>query len=418
MVAMKINAKGRGKFKPAPNLSQEQVTSVLKEKISAEMELIREAGYDQKANANKYYKVEKYNIISLFSGCGGLDLGFELAGLEAAKSEVEAMECYKDRTKYFNCRDESIFNTIYVNDNFTEALETYKANFANELVIDDIDIKKVRSFPSAELVLGGFPCPGFSGAGPRLIDDDRNFLYIHFIRCLMQVKPKFFVAENVKGMMTLGKGEVLRQIFEDFKAAGYEVKYSLLNASDYGVPQLRERVFLVGVRSDIDYNYIFPAPTHGTGNSLLKKCPTLRDTIWDLRHDPGEYFTGSYSSIYLSRNRKKEWDDLSFTIQASGRQAPLHPDGSAMVKLGKDKWELPNGEESHRRLSVREIARIQTFPDWFEFSMGSNNKHSYNGRIDKAYKQIGNAVPVLLAKAVALPIAKYALDDVSSNEVY
>lgn len=412
MSDMNIKGRGRGKFKPAPDLSQEQVTRVLKEKIAAEMELIHEGGYVQKTNANKYYKNGKYNVVSLFAGCGGLDLGFELAGLEAVIGQNKAMDCYKDKNKYFKRREESIFNTIYVNDNFTEALESYEANFPKDVVIDDSDIKKVSSFPSAELVLGGFPCPGFSEAGPRLIDDDRNFLYIHFIRCLMQVKPKFFVAENVKGMMTLGKGEVLKQIFEDFKAAGYEVKYNLLNACDYGVPQLRERIFLVGVRNDINYNYIFPTQTHGTGNSLLEKCPTLRDTIWDLKDDPGAYFTGSYSTIYLSRNRKKEWDDLSFTIQASGRQAPLHPDGSAMVKLGKDKWELPNGENSHRRLSVREIARIQTFPDWFEFSMGNNHKLSNNGKLDKAYKQIGNAVPVLLAKAVAKPIASYAVRDV------
>lgn len=110
--------------------------------------------------------------------------------------------------------------------------------------------------------------------------------------------------------------------------------------------------------------------------------------------------------MYLSRNRKKKWTDQSFTIQASGRQAPLHPSGPEMIKLNKDHWELPGDSSLHRRLSVKEIARIQTFPDWFEFSDGGNIASSKNNRLNKQYQQIGNAVPVHLAKAIAMPIAK------------
>lgn len=141
---------------------------------------------------------------------------------------------------------------------------------------------------------------------------------------------------------------------------------------------------------------------------ILRSFPTLADAIKDLRDKPGPYFKGSFSPMYLSRNRKKNWNEQSFTIQASGRQAPLHPDGPPMEKVGKDKWVLPGGEESHRRLSLWEISRIQTFPDWFEVSDGGNCKVSENGRLDKQYKQIGNAVPVLMAKAIADPIAKWA----------
>jgi Site-specific DNA methylase len=142
----------------------------------------------------------------------------------------------------------------------------------------------------------------------------------------------------------------------------------------------------------------------------LKPWVTLRDAIGDLRNDPGEFFEGSYSSIYMSRNRKKSWDDQSFTIQASGRQAPQHPDGEPMEKIGKNKWVF-NGDRN-RRLSVKEIKRIQTFPDWFEFSYGSSygkngRKISRNAQIDRAYKQIGNAVPVLLARAIIQPIADF-----------
>jgi DNA (cytosine-5)-methyltransferase 1 len=219
----------------------------------------------------------------------------------------------------------------------------------------------------------------------------------------MQSKPEIFVAENVKGMMTLGKGEVLKQIKQDFEAAGYKVKVFLRNSKNYNVPQSRDRVFLVGVREQLDFDYEFPDFMNDKGRYI-----TLRDAIWDLREEPGPYYEGSFSSIYLSRNRKKEWGDVSFTIQASGRHAPLHPDGPAMVKLDKDVWFLPEPVEQHRRLSVREVARIQTFPDWFDFGDLLRNDISESGQLDKQYKQIGNAVPVQFAKAVAQPIAKWA----------
>lgn len=307
---------------------------------------------------------------------------------------------------------------------FVEANETYKKNFPPNIIQHQKDIRKVAHFPNNELTVGGFPCPGFSEAGPRLIDDERNFLYIHFIRELMQTQPAFFVAENVKGMMTLGKGEVLKQIIEDFSSAGYTVTAHLVNARDYGVPQSRERVFLVGVHKEkiekkYGYRYELPTPTHGDGteiNLLAEKQPwvTLRDAISDLEDNPGEYFEGSYSTIYMSRNRKKSWEEQSFTIQASGRQAPQHPAGEPMTKY-KDKenhtrWKF-NGEKN-RRLSVKEISRIQTFPDWFEFSAGSpigksGKEISRNAQIDKIYKQVGNAVPVLLARAIIQPIADF-----------
>ena len=288
--------------------------------------------------------------------------------------------------------------------------QKYKLPKVNEIkkkALSADDIRKIKEFPKADIVLGGFPCPGFSEAGPRLVDDKRNFLYLHFIRCLMQSKPKIFVAENVKGMMTLGKGEVFKQIVQDFAAAGYTIYHKLLNSAEYGVPQIRERVILVGVRNDIDFEYVHPEPTHGYGVEGLKEVVTLRDAIGDLEDNPGDYFTGSYSTIFMSRNRKKLWSQPSFTIQASGRQAPIHPAGEPMVHVGKDKYIFSDGEENNRRLSVKEIARIQTFPDWYDFSRGTSNRND-NAKLDLVYKQIGNAVPVRLALAVAEPIAKFA----------
>ncbi|MFK9095496.1 DNA cytosine methyltransferase [Bacillus salipaludis] len=142
----------------------------------------------------------------------------------------------------------------------------------------------------------------------------------------------------------------------------------------------------------------------------------IQVTIGDLESDPGAYFTGIYSTIFMSRNRKKNWDEQSFTIQASGRQAPIHPDGLPMEKVHKNLWLFPDGEENNRRLSVKEIQRIQTFPDWYEYYDSGNLKVQVNNRLDKQYKQIGNAVPVFLARAVAKSIAKFAVEYVKNND--
>lgn len=405
---VKIDERGRGKFKPAPDYTQEQVRETLLQKIEEERQNKADTHSDFTDNELIYAK-DQYNVTSLFCGAGGLDLGVELAGLEAVIGTGQAIEAFQNKDAYNAIRHKSIFHKTYSNDFFKEALQTYKKNFPQDVYLHNKDIRKIHTFPNADLVLGGFPCPGFSEAGPRLVDDERNFLYLHFIRCLMQTQPKFFVAENVKGMLTLGKGEVFRQIVQDFEAAGYRVYTKLVNSRDYGVPQLRERVFLVGVRNDIDFVYEFPEPTHGEGEGLLPYV-TLKDAIGDLENEPGPYFTGSYSTIFMSRNRKKNWDQQSFTIQASGRQAPIHPGGLPMENVDKNKWVFPDGEENNRRLSVKEIARIQTFPDWYEFSDGDNQKMSVNGRLDKIYKQIGNAVPVLLARAIVKPIAEFAVN--------
>ena len=408
---MKLDERGRGKYRPLKEYNADNVKKLLLDKIAEEQTTIQNIVEDD-IKPQLQYKENKINVISLFSGCGGLDLGVELAGLATVIGEEKTLKAFENKDRFSKLREESIFHTIYSNDLFKEANESYKLNFPPTFQ-HELDIRKIKEFPKADLVLGGFPCPGFSEAGPRLIDDERNFLYIHFIRCLLQAKPFAFIAENVKGMLTLGKGEVINQIIQDFSSAGYNVQFKLVNARDYGVPQQRERVFIIGIRNDIDFEYDFPNPTHGEDKGKLPYI-TLKDAIGDLEAAPGDWFEGGYSPIYLSRNRKKRWTDQSFTIQASGRQAPLHPSGPEMVKLGKDLWELPGEESLHRRLSVKEIARIQTFPDWFEFSDGGNMNSSKSNRLNKQYKQIGNAVPVKLAKAVAMPIAEWAKDNMES----
>lgn len=414
-MAVILEERGRGKFKPAPDYDVDEVKALLNQKIEEERMAFADCSEQIEFDQLKY-DTNKWNLLSLFSGCGGLDLGFELAGLKAVMGETVMEKAFADKEVFDANIENNVFNTIYVNDIFDEARETYAQNAGRYIYMDKSDIRKIKDFPKADIVLGGFPCPGFSEAGPRLVDDKRNFLYLHFIRCLMQSKPKIFVAENVKGMMTLGKGEVFKQIVQDFSAAGYTIYHKLLNSAEYGVPQVRERVILVGVRNDLDYQYVHPEPTHGYGVENLKEVVTLWDAIGDLENDPGDYFTGSYSTIFMSRNRKKNWSQPSFTIQASGRQAPIHPGGEPMVKIGKDQYAFSDGEENNRRLSVKEIARIQTFPDWYEFSRGSSNRNE-NAKLDLVYKQIGNAVPVRLALAVAEPIAEYAKRDLANQMV-
>ena len=236
-----------------------QIREVLQEKIEAEYAQIYQTNMAEDMPSVDW-RNDKVNIISLFSGCGGLDLGFELAGLSVAVGEEQAIKAFHSKEDFYSIRDQSIFHTIYTIDSFKEANQTYTWNFPTTCQ-QTSDIRKVLHFPKADLVIGGFPCTGFSEAGPRLIDDERNFLYIHFIRCITQAEPDVFVAENVKGMMTLGKGEVIKQITEDFAACGYDVQYKLLASQDYGVPQLRERVFIVGVKKGLGFKYKYPKPT-------------------------------------------------------------------------------------------------------------------------------------------------------------
>lgn len=406
------------KFESSLTFSKNKVKKILFNKIKEEKDNIEKKKNESNIEndkkiteqANKLYDPRKINIVSLFSGAGGLDLGVILAGISVKSGYENMLNHFNDRS--WLSTEETLTNVIYSNDLFESANATYADNFNGDYVKDNRDIRDVLTFPKSDLMLGGFPCPGFSVAGPRLLDDPRNFLYIHYIRALMDSKPKFFIAENVKGLMTMAKGKVLEQIKEDFTAAGYHVEVNLVNAKDYGVPQSRERVFIVGIRNDLYDNgvaYDLPQVTHSDSDSSKKPLVTLKDAIGDLPVNPSSVFVSSYSSMYMSRNRKKRWDEVSFTIQASARQAPQYPGGEPMKKIDKDHWEFQGS--LNRRLSVRECARIQTFPDWFEFSDGGKDGVNLSNRLNEKYKQIGNAVPVVLAEKMTRPVIKYLHDE-------
>jgi DNA (cytosine-5)-methyltransferase 1 len=300
------------------------------------------------------------DVVSLFSGAGGIDRGFIKAG----------------------------HRIVWATDKSRDACASYEKNLHIKPLCKDI--RKVDHFPQAEIVVGCNPCQGFSVIGTRDPEDYRNYLYKEIIRCLRQVRPKFFVTENVKGLKSLYAGRFFELMLKDFYDSGYSVTWRLLNAKDYGVPQDRERIFIVGVRKDLDFEYQFPYKTHGEG---CLPYISLRKAIGDFPPPgKGEYWDDSrFSFFYMSRNRRRSWNEVSFTIQASGRHAPLHPSSPPMKKMGTDRWTFTGTMDKYRRLSVRECACIQTF----------EGTDVFVGGLESQYVQVGNAVPPLLALRIA-----------------
>lgn len=330
------------------------------------------------------------NVISLFSGCGGLDLGFERAGFVIPVA---------------NELDKKIW-------------ATYKANHPNTHLIEG-DVRQVNKEDIAQFfdgevdgIIGGPPCQSWSEAGSlKGIKDARGQLFFDYIRILKELQPKFFLAENVSGMLADRHSDAVQNILQLFENAGYDVSFTMVNAKDYGVAEERKRVFYIGFRHDLNIDFGFP---RGSTKDDSKKI-ALKDIIWDLQdtavpagpknhHNPkainnNEYFTGAYSPIFMSRNRVKSWDEQAFTVQASGRQCQLHPQAPKMVKVGKNDCRFVKGKENlYRRMTIREVARVQGFPDDFKFIYEDTNT---------AYKMIGNAVPVNLAYEIACAIKKY-----------
>ncbi len=323
-------------------------------------------------------------LISLFSGAGGLDKGFENAG----------------------------FRTIIANEWDKKISPTFRANFPNTNLIEG-DIRNINEevFPQHITgIIGGPPCQSWSEAGSlRGIEDARGQLFYDYIRILRTSKPFFFVAENVSGMLAARHTNAVDNFLRLFNEAGYNVNLKMLNANDYGVPEDRDRVFYIGFRKDLGIiNFEYPQPQDHK--------PTLREAIWDLRKNAiqakehnktngtecfvpnHEYFVGSFSPIFMSRNRVRSWDEPGFTVQASGRQCQLHPQAPKMIKIEANKQIfVPGQEHLYRRMTVREVARVQSFPDEFQFIYDE---------VDYGYKMIGNAVPVNLAYYIAQSIIK------------
>ena len=386
-------------------------------------------------------------VVSLFSGCGGMDLGFKKAG----------------------------FDILWANDFFKDAVTTYRKNIGNHIVLGDITQISSDDIPdNPDVILGGFPCQGFSIANSKKPEyDQRNFLYKEMVRVINDKRPKFFVAENVKGMMSLNNGQFLKDIIADFRDVGYNVEYKLLDMINYGVPQTRKRVIIIGNR--IGAENVFPKESHGYEKGLKKPLSTketighlckvhtreeplkikdsnsgkektvynhwaktkIDDEFWGRKYNVSQFDICDYLKFW--RNKAgygtKQIDDLFGYAYTAGHWfrkdnnsgSIPNPDDWWKLKdiLGFDdkydkqvttmirkkityetslrinNWDEPNdtiiatGSEIHpkspRRLSIRECAILQTFPDTFKFT----------GKIDAMHTQIGNAVPVLFAKKVA-----------------
>ncbi len=254
--------------------------------------------------------------ISLFAGCGGMEVGATNAGVQV----------------------------VYSNELVPIFCSTLRKNFPDSEVTEG-DIKEFDKFPKADLVFGGYPCQSFSMGGNR---DPRNYhrtyLYKEFGRVLESVQPKYFIAENVSGLKSLAQGSFFAEqleLFNNIGKHGYDVTYQVVNAKDYGVPQSRKRIILVGVRKDIGQKFVFPEPTHGIAN---KKNPHLvpyashGEVIKDLPLWPkGDFYErpdweGTFSWYFMSRNRKADWHGPGFTVVANWRHVTLHP-GSPTMKM-------------------------------------------------------------------------------------
>lgn len=312
----------------------------------------------------------KPKLLSLFSGCGGMDLGFRDAG----------------------------FEVVWANDFDESACRTYRRNFGDHIVegsITDIDLE---SLPDVEVITGGFPCQDFSMISKRKgIETERGNLYTYFVKAVSSVKPAVFVAENVKGLLTANSGEAIKRISEDFASLGYRLDVGLYNFADYGVPQTRERVLIVGVREDISYIFKRPEPTHTAGNyvssgealigveavphnnehqQIKEKTRLLLSLIPEGKNfssvDPKHplYVKGMISHVYRRLDRTKP----STTIIAGG---------------GGGTWGYHYSE--NRPLTNRERARLFGYPDDFVFE----------GTITEVRRQIGNSVPPPAARVIA-----------------
>ena len=334
-------------------------------------------------------------IVSFFAGCGGLDLGFEQAG----------------------------FQVVWANELEQSVRDTYLRNHPNtKFVLGDICQINPQDIPDCDGFIGGPPCQSWSVGGKQKgLDDARGELFLKYIDLISAKKPKFFVIENVKGLLDNKFKDVFNDFLSHLNGAGYNVKWALLNAVSYRVPQNRERVFIVGFRKDLNVNFSFPNPT-------CSEPIVLENAIGDIREEPNrissakikvsksdiktscqypnhDVLTSRFGSFYYRGNRRRGWHQPSFTINATADFMPLHPSSPKMIYYGHEKWNFQKDKfDKYRRMSVRECARIQTFPDNFIF---------YYENIKDAYKMIGNAVPPRLGKEIAKSIS----DALSSKDV-
>ncbi|MCM1111405.1 MAG: DNA cytosine methyltransferase [Clostridium sp.] len=338
-------------------------------------------------------------VASFFAGCGGLDLGFRQAG----------------------------FDVVWANELEPRYRDTYLRNHPDtELVIGDIRRIDPAVIPDCDGFIGAPPCQSWSVGGKMNgLDDDRGKLFLKYIELIRAKQPGFFVIENVKGMLD----DKFRAVFEDFisrlDSSGYNVHWTLLDSVKFRIPQNRERVFLIGFRKGMKIKYNFPNPTCDEPVSLERAIGNIQDepirvtgNVRRSSYGPatpvGKYHNhgvldSEFGPFYYRGNRRRDWHQPSFTINATAEFAPLHPSSPKMQYFGHENWDFQKNKLSqYRRLSVRECARIQTFPDSFIFDYDD---------IKTAYRMIGNAVPPRLGYELARSV-RCALQQIDETYQY
>lgn len=318
-----------------------------------------------------------YKVVSLFSGCGGADLGI-IGGFQYNKF------FYKNLP----------YKLIYATDIDQKALNTHKKNFkCNDVICKDICSLSTLEIPDCDIVIGGFPCQSFSTVNPTKNPfDDRANLYKQMVRIIMAKKPKVFVAENVKGFMTLHNGTICRTVITSFKEAGYHVYTKLVNAADYGIPQKRERVIMVGIRNDINFLNEYQFPKETTKNNWIplsaavpklaikeKKYYFSERAVWGMKHAKNNMKRGLYQNL----------NEPCLTITSHLAKVSINSRDPVLL--------VDPAHEVYRRFTPYEAAKIQSFPDTFQFA----------GSETDAYRQIGNAIPPVLFWHIAKSISSY-----------
>ena len=315
--------------------------------------------------------LKNLKICSLFCGCGGSDLGligdFEFLGRKYKKLTTEIV---------FAC------------DNDAHTIKTYNENFRHKAEVKDVRNCNKKNLPDFDLLVAGFPCQSFSTVNPTKNPfDERAQLYNEVARILEEKQPAFFIAENVKGMMVLKRGEIFKKIIQEFTSKGYEITHHLINTADYGVPQKRQRVFMVGVHKSIGFKYKFPNTTH----SEIKKKGMLK---WEPLSKVIDSIIPPDIKYYFSKKAVEGMKNAKNNMKRGLYQDLNHPCLTITSHLAKvslnsrDPVLLVNKtKELYRRFTPLEAGRIQSFPDKFKF-VGSEAR---------AYKQIGNAIsPVVM----------------------
>ncbi len=325
-------------------------------------------------------KGKQLKVISLFSGCGGMDLGF--------KGDFDIFGKHFEKNPY---------DIVFANDIVQKTCNTYEHNFHHKAICADIRELECSVFPKADIVIGGFPCQDFSLSGKRKgLSTDRGRLYLEMKRVIAHIKPLAFVAENVDGIRRSKTGDdtsALDIIIEDFKSLGYKMVYKSLNAADYGVPQNRIRVIIVGIRNDLNKEMKYPKVNFGDNKTFSwMTSKEAIDDLWDLidKTDIKNHTLRDYSKAKFYPGKKMQGN---CRIKADKPAPTIRSEhhGNIEGHYMTSKPQTPDDVSGWRRLSVRECARLQSFPDTFEFPVVSSD----------AYKQIGNAVPPILAWHIA-----------------